>query len=97
MSRFPAARRRLEAEVDGVLADRAPAADDVDRLPFTEAVINEAMRLYPPAWSIERDAVDPDDIAGTRRCGNDRRGIPICCTGTRSSGRTPKGSTRTAS
>ena len=64
LSRFPAARRRLEAEVDGVLADRAPDVDDVDRLPFTEAVINEAMRLYPPAWSIERDAVEADDIAG---------------------------------
>ena len=64
LSRFPAARRRLEAEVDDVLADRAACADDVDRLTFTEAVINEAMRLYPPAWTIERDAVEADDIAG---------------------------------
>ncbi|ARG64100.1 hypothetical protein B1T45_25920 [Mycobacterium kansasii] len=64
LSRCPAARRRLEAEVDDVLAGRPACADDVDRLVFTEAVINEAMRLSPPAWSIERDAVEADDIAG---------------------------------
>ncbi len=64
LSRFPAARRGLEAEVDKVLADHSAGADDVDRLHFTEAVINEAMRLYPPAWSIERDAVEADEIVG---------------------------------
>jgi cytochrome P450 len=64
LSRFPAARRQLEAEVDEALGDRPPCADDVDRLVFTEAVINEAMRLYPPAWSIERDALGADNIDG---------------------------------
>ncbi|WP_454561589.1 cytochrome P450 [Mycobacterium haemophilum] len=64
LSRFPAARRRLEAEADDVLAGRPADADDVDRLCFTEAVINEAMRLYPPAWTLERDAIDVDDVAG---------------------------------
>lgn len=64
LSLFPAARRRLEAEVDDVLADSTAGADEVDRLVFTEGVINEAMRLYPPAWSIEREAVDADEIAG---------------------------------
>ncbi|WP_051579775.1 cytochrome P450 [Pseudonocardia acaciae] len=64
LSRFPAARERLHAEVDEVLAGRDPRAGDVDRLGWTNAVISEAMRLYPPAWTIERDAVEADVITG---------------------------------
>jgi cytochrome P450 len=65
LSRYPAARDRLEAEADEVLGDREPDAGDVDRLPWTRAVLSESMRLYPPAWTIERDAVADDDVAGT--------------------------------
>ncbi|TDB81435.1 cytochrome P450 [Actinomadura sp. KC216] len=64
LSRYPAARERLEKEVDEVLGGRDPQAEDVDRLPWTRAVLSEAMRLYPPAWTIERDAVEDDDVAG---------------------------------
>ncbi|WP_344276018.1 cytochrome P450 [Actinomadura napierensis] len=64
LSRYPAARDRLEAEVDEVLGDGLPDAKDLDRLPWTRAVLSESMRLYPPAWTIERDAVADDDVAG---------------------------------
>lgn len=64
LSRYPAARERLHAEVDEVLAGRVPQADDVEKLTWTTAVINEAMRLYPPAWTIEREAAVDDVIAG---------------------------------
>ncbi len=64
LARHPTARERLQSEVDRVLGDRSATADDVDRLPFTQAVLNESMRLYPPAWTIERDAVDGDTLAG---------------------------------
>ena len=64
LSAYPAARDRLEQEVDTVLAGRAPEAADVDRLPWTTAVIAETMRLYPPAWTIERDAIGDDNVAG---------------------------------
>lgn len=66
LSRYPAARERLESEVDEVLGGRDPQAGDVDRLPWTRAVLSEAMRIYPPAWTIERDAVGEDDVAGVR-------------------------------
>ena len=62
LSAYPQARRRLEDEVDAVLGD-GPA--DPDKLPWTTAVISEAMRLYPPAWTIERTAVAGDDVCGT--------------------------------
>jgi cytochrome P450 len=64
LSAFPAARDRLEDEVDAVLGGREPEAADADRLPWTTAVIAETMRLYPPAWTIERDALADDDVAG---------------------------------
>jgi cytochrome P450 len=65
LSAHPAARQRLEAEVDAVLGDRDPDAGDVRGLDWTRAVAAEAMRLYPPAWTIERDALADDIVAGT--------------------------------
>jgi len=56
------ARQRLEDEVDAVLGD-GPA--DSGKLPWTSAVVSEAMRLYPPAWTLERTAVADDDVCGT--------------------------------
>lgn len=64
LSRYPAARERLAAEVDEVLGDRDPQASDVDDLVWTQAVVSETMRLYPPAWTVERDANEDDNIAG---------------------------------
>ncbi len=38
---------------------------DVSRLPYTESVIKESMRLYPPAWTIGREALEDCEIGGT--------------------------------
>ena len=65
LSAYPAARERLEEELEAVLGDRDPDAADVTRLPWARAVVCEALRLYPPAWTIERDALAADDVAGT--------------------------------
>jgi cytochrome P450 len=62
LSTHPDARTRLESEVDSVLAGRPPTAEDADKLEWTTAVISEAMRLYPPAWIIERQAAAPDEL-----------------------------------
>jgi cytochrome P450 len=62
LSAYPEARQRLEDEADAVLGD-GPA--DPGRLPWTTAVVSEAMRLYPPAWTLERTAVAGDDVCGT--------------------------------
>src|SRR5262249_5958444 len=50
--------RRLHAEIDSVLGDRIPVADDAMRLPYTRMVLSESMRLYPPAWAIGRRAIE---------------------------------------
>jgi len=66
LSAYPAARDRLEDELDTVLGDRDPGPADADKLPWTRAVISEALRLYPPAWTVERDALADDEVAGVR-------------------------------
>jgi cytochrome P450 len=64
LGRHPEARGRLQDEVDDVLGDRTPTADDVERLPYTAMVIKEAMRLYPPAPGIGRRTAEGDVICG---------------------------------
>jgi cytochrome P450 len=66
LSRYPAARERLAAEVGDVVGDRDPHPTDIEGLQWTQAVISETLRLYPPAWTVERDAAEDDDIAGIR-------------------------------
>jgi cytochrome P450 len=62
LSRYPQARERLEDEADA--APEVIDADAADKLTWTRAVLNEALRLYPPAWTIEREARMDDTIAG---------------------------------
>jgi cytochrome P450 len=50
LCRHPEVQDRLHAELDQVLNGRAPTVADLERLVYTEMVIKEAMRLYPPAW-----------------------------------------------
>ncbi|MPZ00430.1 MAG: cytochrome P450, partial [Actinophytocola sp.] len=64
LSRHPDARDRLVAEVDDVLSGRPASAADVTKLEWTSAVLSESMRLYPPAWMIEREARDADELDG---------------------------------
>jgi cytochrome P450 len=66
LSRHPEAQGRLRAELAEVLGDRTPTADDLPRLDFTRRVIEEALRLYPPAYALVRDAVAEDAIGGFR-------------------------------
>jgi len=57
----PVTQDQLAAEVQGVTAN---GALDIERLKFTRAVVDETMRLYPPAFLIARAAAAPDTIAG---------------------------------
>ena len=64
LSQHPEACRRLENELDTVLGGRLPAYTDLGSLPYTRMVMEEAMRLYPPAWGFSRQAMGPDEIGG---------------------------------
>jgi cytochrome P450 len=59
ISRHPEVEAALHAELDEVLSGRLPTADDTRSLPWTTAIVNETMRLYPPAWAIGRETIKP--------------------------------------
>jgi cytochrome P450 len=65
LSANPRAEARLHAELDG-LGRSSPRVGDVERLPYTRAVVAESMRLYPPAWSIARRALTDLELGGYR-------------------------------
>jgi cytochrome P450 len=60
----PAVERALHNELDSVLAGRAPRLADMPRLRYTEHVIMESMRLFPPAYVIGRESIRDTNIAG---------------------------------
>lgn len=64
LAQHPAVAERLEAELDEVLAGRAPTVAELPRLRYAELVLLESMRLYPPAHSISREALQDCEIGG---------------------------------
>jgi cytochrome P450 len=64
LSQHPETERELHRELDTVLAGRTPAYEDLARLPFTRMVFQEALRLTPPTWAVDRRAVADDEIDG---------------------------------
>ena len=64
LARSPDVERTLHAELDAVLGGRAPTFADLDRLPYTEQVLAEAMRLYPPVYAIARRAYEDTEVGG---------------------------------
>jgi cytochrome P450 len=60
----PVVTARLRAEVDAVCPGGSPGFADLPRLPFAAAVMDEVLRLYPPAWLVTRRAREADVLAG---------------------------------
>jgi len=54
LAQNPEAEARLHAELDAMLGSKLPTADDLAALPFTERVLAESMRLFPPAYAVGR-------------------------------------------
>jgi len=66
LSQHPEVERRLHSEIDSVLEGRAPELSDVPQLRYTEMVLSEALRMYPPAWAIGRMATGPFELGGVQ-------------------------------
>jgi cytochrome P450 len=64
LAQHPEVEATLHAELDLVLAGRAPTLADLKALPYTEMVIKEAMRLYPPAFIFSREALEDVQVGG---------------------------------
>jgi cytochrome P450 len=65
LAQHPEIVEKIRAEVDDVLPNKEmPTFEQVRQLTYTEQVINEGMRLFPPAWVIGRRAVEDDEFEG---------------------------------
>jgi cytochrome P450 len=64
LAQHPREQDALHEELHDVLGGRSPTAADLDKLPYTRAVVSETMRLFPPAWSVARQAKDQITIGG---------------------------------
>jgi cytochrome P450 len=65
LDRNPEARGRLEAELPAVLGGEPASPEHVGALPYTQAIVNETLRLYPPAYITGREAIRDTKIGGT--------------------------------
>lgn len=66
LARHPEVQNRLHAEAQNVLGGRPARFGDYEALPFAKQVFSEAMRLYPPAWAIGREAATDTQLGGCR-------------------------------
>ncbi len=64
LSRNPAVRDRLHAEVDAVLDGRIAEHSDIPNLPLTRRVVMESLRLHPPGWLFTRRTTRNTELAG---------------------------------
>ncbi len=64
LSQHPQIEAQLHAELDAVLGGSPPTMEHLRALPFTEMVLNEAMRLYPPAPVVSRTAIEDTEVGG---------------------------------
>jgi cytochrome P450 len=60
LANAPWEREKIEAEIDQVVADVPDPVDWLDAMPLTRAAFEEAMRLYPPAPSLNREPIEDD-------------------------------------
>jgi len=66
LAQHPDAEAALQQELATVLEGRVPTANDLGRLPYTEMVVKEALRLYPATWAIGRQAIGAFETGGFR-------------------------------
>lgn len=66
LHQHPEVTARVRDDLASVLGGRTPVIDDLAKLPYLGQVIDESMRLYPPAWIVERQALDDDQLGPWR-------------------------------
>ena len=71
----PNVEAKLVQSIADDLKGEAPSFSNLRSLTYTTQVIEEAMRLYPPAWLVDREAINDDEVDGIKI----KKGIPISC------------------
>lgn len=73
----PEAQEKARAEVQSVLTGTVASGDDVAKLPFIRQVVDEALRLYPPAGMVSRTALAKDELCDRKVLPGDTVILPI--------------------
>lgn len=66
LARTPEVQRALSAELLHSLHGKTPSVADLERLEYVRMVVEESLRLYPPAWLLLRSSIQDDEIRGCR-------------------------------
>ena len=66
LSQYPQVRIKLQDEIRSVLAGREPTIDELAKIPYLDWVLDESMRLYPPAWLQMRFVAKESEIDGMK-------------------------------
>jgi enediyne biosynthesis protein E7 len=64
LGEHPEVESKLHAEIDGSEEVQVPSLQGMEALPYSNMVIREAMRLYPPVWVISRKTIEADTLGG---------------------------------
>jgi cytochrome P450 len=64
LAQNPEVEQKLHAELDAVLNGRIPTVDDLPKLKYTNCILSESMRVYPPAWAMARLAIEDHELGG---------------------------------
>lgn len=64
LARMPDLAEKVRQEARLVLGGRRPGFEDVPRLTYTRQVLDESLRLFPPAWMFAREAIEDDEVCG---------------------------------
>jgi cytochrome P450 len=64
LASHPEAEAKLHAEIDASEELAVPSLPAMEALPYSNMVVREAMRLYPPVWVVSRRTIEADQLAG---------------------------------
>lgn len=77
LAQDPQVQDKARSELETVLQGRPPTGEDVAHLPYLRHVVDEALRLYPPAGMVSRTAQGPDELCGREIRRGDTVIVPI--------------------
>lgn len=66
LEHHPEVVEKLKAEINEVTPNKLPGYNELRNMPYLQKVIDESMRIYPPAWVVGRQAIAADEFAGVR-------------------------------
>jgi cytochrome P450 len=78
LAQHPEVSERIAKEVSTVVKGEAPTFEDYGNLKYTHAFISEVLRLHPPLFLINREAIADDEVVGYRIPAKSTIGFPLC-------------------